>query len=147
MAFKALKAFSLDAINQELKRIWRAIRSSNHSYKSYSALLTQSGTNDPTVKILKNEIGDIVWTYWGPQEGFVKGTLTGAFPADKTVVIVANNREGITRASERNDDNTVYIFSHRGKVTVSSLGEETIVLPKGVNGGLIDTFVEVRVYY
>lgn len=51
------------------------------SYLVYTALMSQSGTNAPTVTILENTIGDIVWTY--SSVGSYNGTLSGAFPANK----------------------------------------------------------------
>jgi calcineurin-like phosphoesterase family protein len=54
--------------------------------KIYTALLSQSGTSDPTVIVLgTNEIGTIVWTR--NSTGNYTGTLTGAFTADKTWAI------------------------------------------------------------
>jgi hypothetical protein len=54
--------------------------------KIYTALLSQSGTSDPTVIILgTNEIGTIVWTR--NSAGNYTGTLSGAFTADKTWAI------------------------------------------------------------
>ncbi len=52
------------------------------SKKTYKALITQVGTSAPTVIVLENTIGDIVWTYSGV--GAYRGTLVGAFPLAKT---------------------------------------------------------------
>ena len=52
-------------------------------YKVYSALISQSGTSDPTVIVLKNTIGNIVWSY--SDVGDYIGTLAGAFTANKTM--------------------------------------------------------------
>jgi hypothetical protein len=55
--------------------------------KIYTALLTQSGTGAPTATVLgTNEIGAIVWTR--NSAGNYTGTLTGAFTADKTWLVV-----------------------------------------------------------
>lgn len=52
-------------------------------YKVYTALITSTGTGDPTVTILgDNTIGTIVWTRVGVGE--YEGTLIGAFPNLKT---------------------------------------------------------------
>lgn len=49
-------------------------------YKSYVAKLTQPGNTDaPTVTVLENTIGNIVWTR--TNIGRYQGTLTGAFTA------------------------------------------------------------------
>jgi len=51
------------------------------TYTKYIALITQSGTNDPTVIELENTIGPIVWSRIST--GVYEGTLTGAFTLDK----------------------------------------------------------------
>jgi hypothetical protein len=57
------------------------------TYTKYVALITQSGTNDPTVVELENTIGPIIWTRVGT--GIYYGTLTGAFTLDKTYVMLS----------------------------------------------------------
>jgi hypothetical protein len=54
----------------------------------YIATISQSGTSDPTVTVLENTIGDIVWTR--TTNGDYRGTLTGAFPIDKTYLMLSN---------------------------------------------------------
>jgi hypothetical protein len=64
------------------------VSSETQTYKVYSALLTQSGTDAPVAVILENTIGDIVWTREDGgigTEGMYKGTLLGAFTAGKSV--------------------------------------------------------------
>jgi len=51
----------------------------------YKAFINQEGTSAPTVNILENTIGDIVWTRAG--EGDYLGTLADAFTTLKTVTI------------------------------------------------------------
>ena len=55
-------------------------------YKRYIANVTQSGSAAPTVSILENTIGDIVWTR--NLAGEYYGTLSNAFPMDKTYIII-----------------------------------------------------------
>lgn len=50
----------------------------------YKALISQSGTSAPTVVILENTIGAIVWTRTNIGEYF--GTLANAFTLDKTFI-------------------------------------------------------------
>lgn len=53
------------------------------SYLVYTALLSQSGTDAPTVTVLENTLGGtVVWTW--EDVGFFRGTLTSAFPSAKT---------------------------------------------------------------
>jgi hypothetical protein len=56
-------------------------------YKKYVALMTQTGTAAPTVIVLENSIGDIVWTR--DSTGIYEGTLTGAFTLDKTYTMMS----------------------------------------------------------
>jgi len=66
------------------------------AYKKYIALISQTGTADPTVTVLENTIGDIVWTRLSA--GNYEGTLTGAFPdADRTYLMIsqANSSQGV----------------------------------------------------
>jgi len=60
---------------------------SGSTYKVYTALMSQSGTNAPTVNILENTIGNIVWTY--SATGSYQGTLVGAFPSGKVFFYMA----------------------------------------------------------
>lgn len=51
--------------------------------KIYVAKIKQSGTDNPTVTVFKNTIGNIVWTRFS--QGIYHGTLEGAFPVGKTI--------------------------------------------------------------
>jgi hypothetical protein len=63
-------------------------------YKKYIALISQSGIADPTVSILENTIGDIVWTRIS--SGSYQGVLTGAFPDDfKTFLTINQNLQNV----------------------------------------------------
>jgi hypothetical protein len=57
------------------------------TYTKYVALISQTGTADPTVFELENTIGPIVWTRIGA--GAYEGTLTGAFTVNKTYSILS----------------------------------------------------------
>jgi hypothetical protein len=58
------------------------------SYKVYTALITQSGLGgDPTVEILENTIGPIVWTW--SSTGIYGGLLNAAFTNEKTWVSIS----------------------------------------------------------
>jgi hypothetical protein len=56
-------------------------------YKKYIALISQTGSAAPTVVVLENSIGDIVWTR--DSTGIYEGTLTGAFTLDKTYTMMS----------------------------------------------------------
>lgn len=52
--------------------------------KIYKAIITQTATNDPTVKEIINTVGKIIWTR--DSIGAYLGTLTGAFTSDKITI-------------------------------------------------------------
>jgi hypothetical protein len=58
-------------------------------YKKYVATISQTGTSDPTVTVLENTIGDIVWTRVGL--GLYSGDLLGAFLNQDKVYLSLNN--------------------------------------------------------
>jgi hypothetical protein len=61
-------------------------------YKKYVATISQTGTSDPTVTILENTIGDIMWTRVGV--GVYQGVLSTAFPdQDKTYLMINQNTQ------------------------------------------------------
>jgi hypothetical protein len=62
------------------------------TYQKYVALISQSGTADPTITILENTIGNIVWTR--ASTGDYLGTLIGAFPQLKTFIVFQNFYSG-----------------------------------------------------
>ena len=63
-------------------------------YKKYIANVTQSGSSAPTVSILENTIGDIVWTR--TSSGVYQGVLFNAFPDDfKTYLTINQNLQNL----------------------------------------------------
>lgn len=72
--------------NYNLNSSWRQLVSSA-PYKSYVALLTQSGTNAPIASVLENSIGGTpVWSR--NVAGDYRLTITGAFTTGKTQVFI-----------------------------------------------------------
>lgn len=63
--------------------------SNNTSYTVYTALITQAGTDAPSVIVMANTIGNIVWTRTSP--GIYKGTLTGRFTEENTWTLIIDN--------------------------------------------------------
>jgi hypothetical protein len=64
---------------------WVNNTTSESGYRSYVALMSQTGTAAPTATILENSLGDIVWTR--NTTGIYYGTLNGAFPIEKTFTL------------------------------------------------------------
>lgn len=80
--------------------------SSSDEYLSYVALLTQSGANAPVATILKNTIGNIVWSR--TNGGEYRATLVGAFPATKTWLSFNNLQwDGMYQGYFARNDNDV----------------------------------------
>jgi hypothetical protein len=101
-------------------------------YSIYTALLSQSGTSDPTAVILgDNTIGSIVWTR--DALGAYSGTLSGAFTASKTFILIGQNADGITANCTRSNNNAVQI-----KTYITASGGSTDVFS--------DLSIEIRVY-
>jgi len=87
-------------VDEEIIRRWISENSPSPSlsYLVYTAVLTQSGTGAPVPTILgSNTIGVIVWTR--TSAGLYKGTLNGAFVANKTFATVTNNGSISTSSS------------------------------------------------
>ena len=104
------------------------------SYQKYVALISQTGANDPTVYILENTIGDIVWTRAAAGDYF--GTLNGVFLEPKTYILFQNqfNIGGDYISSVfRWDNDNVAIQTRDG-------------LGAGADDILYNTTIEIRIY-
>jgi len=101
------------------------------TYTKYIATISQTGTADPTVTILENTIGDIVWTRFAV--GSYLGTLTGAFPdQDKTYLIVGKSNQNFFDLYRANSDELYLLSSDPLNVLSDNL--------------LVNTTIEIRVY-
>lgn len=100
------------------------------NYKQYVALLSNNN-GTVTVKILKNDIGAIVWT--NPSNGRVDGTLSGVFVADKTFILNGGMASYFV-SSRRQDNDFVSFFLRYYDNTVSGTPNFT------------DLQIEIRVY-
>jgi hypothetical protein len=84
----------------------------------YIATISQSGTSDPTVTVLENTIGDIVWTRIAV--GRYHGTLSGAFPdQDRLYLYLSNSQQNnyvaIFRVSANIIEIITYDFTNTGQ--------------------------------
>ena len=113
-------------------QLFEAYKKTRKPYNVYTALITQSGTSDPTVIILgQNEIGSIAWTRVAVGE--YKGTLSGAFTNAKTFLNLSSLGES-GHIFSRTNSNEVSL------IVVSAGGS-------GVDGELVSSSIEIRVYY
>jgi hypothetical protein len=85
----------------------RAVSDILPTYTKYIALISQSSTAAPTVIELENTIGPIVWTRTAV--GIYFGTLTGAFTASKTYVMLSQVETNSIVMAERRDNNSIEI--------------------------------------
>ena len=70
--------------------VTQVVAQSLTGYKEYVAIFNQSGSNAPTVTIIKNELNDsIAWIRLA--SGLYQGALTGGFTLGKTVGITSTN--------------------------------------------------------
>jgi hypothetical protein len=103
-------------------------------YKIYSALLTQSGTDNPVAVVLENTIGgDIVWTR--DNQGIYLGTTSALFDIDKTVFICG-------QSGYSSDGFTTCFYNSTSVVTVNTF-DSTFSLNDQILG---KTLIEIRVY-
>lgn len=93
--------------------------------KIYRAILTQSGTAAPTVVVLENTVGNIVWTR--SSTGIYVGTLYAAFQPGKVFLVLGASINAVTSSFTRTTLNTVTINTT-------------------TDGILSETAVEIRVY-
>lgn len=113
-------------------QLFEALRILTKPYKLYVALISQTSTNAPTVKILGfNEIGNIVWTR--DNVGQYSGTLSSAFVVDKTHLSISSGQGGgLEQRLDRVDANTLSINAFIGGSNADS--------------GMDDVSLEIRVY-
>lgn len=103
-------------------------------YKSYVAVLSQSGTSAPTATVLKNELsGSIVFTYSGL--GVYIGTLAGAFIQNKTYATISQTNYQTTAMIS-------FFFPNQDIFQLSVLNSSG----GGQNNSLSMAMLEIRVY-
>lgn len=111
---------------------------STPSYKVYTALLTQSGTDAPVATILENTLSGIpVWTR--VNTGNYTITLTGEFTTNKTIVSCSN----VT--STQGSDGRIIVYNDEGIygdfMSIKCLSNGNLPVD-----GLIDQYIEIKVY-
>lgn len=83
-------------------------------YYKYTALLTQSGTANPTADVKESSFGDIVWVRnnQGEYEGFIQKWDLGAILASELTVMINNvNFDGVISAQYIPSNNSIYILT------------------------------------
>jgi hypothetical protein len=108
-------------------------------YKEYVAVFSQTSTQDPEVSVKKNNLGgEVVWTR--EDVGVYVGTLTGAFPAGRTV---SPNKFQILSPPTSSD-----LAMSVSVASEDSLSVETSTYTTGdfIDGALDETLVVIYVY-
>ena len=112
---------------------------SSPSYKVYTALLTQTGTNPPVATVLENTIGNISFSY--VEQGTYQINSSGLFTLNKTMLIMSPFQSGTGFMIQN-----INFLNNPLNNTDSSL----IVIsanPSGAfNEKLFNTPIEIRVY-
>jgi hypothetical protein len=103
-------------------------------YSVYTALLSQSGTSDPTAIVLgNNTIGAIVWTR--NSTGSYTGTLTGAFTSNKTWLIC-----------QKGDGSGSFVNGLLFRSSANALSLDVRDNTNTVTDGFTNLSIEIRVY-
>lgn len=105
-----ITVLTLDTKNNIIPKTINGIEDSINSYKVYLATVddqTGTGVSNPNINILKNTIGNIVWTRI--TTGLFFGTLAGAFPARKTYLSITPSSPTGSYSIFRNTDDIIVI--------------------------------------
>ena len=106
------------------------------SYYKYTALLSQSGTSDPTADVKEGSFGEIVWTRQNPGEyqGIIQNWEIGTILGSELTVMINNvNFDGVISAQYVPSNNSIDIFT-----TQIGVGF--------VDNYLVNTTIEIRYY-
>lgn len=108
--------------------------------KVYRALLTQTGTSDPTATVLENSLGGtLVWTR--SSAGTYVATLTGAFPSAKAHLLIGSIQGGTSFEKAKLTRTSADALS-----LVTKNIDLTIPSATATDAMLVETAVEIRVY-
>lgn len=125
------------------------IDSTYRGYKVYTAIISQTGTNAPTVySELENTLGGIVWSR--SAQGRYLLTLTGAFPDQKKVFVIF----GAADYSEVGDPAVLkickptYYYDTVNRIAIESYLDQQGIPSNGQrdDGLLNKQHIEIRVY-
>lgn len=113
------------------------------SYKVYTALLTQTGTNAPVATVLENTLGvDLEWVYDGSDGNYSVISPSSVFKLNKTYTVLQfwgdDNASPRTGVAYLNDEYHLSVFSRDyDGAQINKIGDPT--------SGFL-TSIEIRVY-
>ena len=117
-------------INPTKKFLLSAVIEAGLGYTTYTALLDQTGVNNPVATVLKNDIGaTITWTRTAFGE-FTATASSAVFTAAKTIVFLNNGIGALGNSSVR----------------WSNPGTTTVFLDALQDGFLTNASIEIRIY-
>jgi hypothetical protein len=109
-------------------------RSDILGYKSYVAILNQTGIDAPVANVLYNDIGLVTWNYAGV------GQYTGSCPSfdetKMTVQLSQNANWGAVTTAANMDSNEIYITTYDLPSTFDNYSDDV----------LYKSYIEVRLY-
>ncbi len=113
--------------------------------KVYRALVSQSGTDDPTVLIQENTLGEIVWSR--DSAGNYFGRLTGAFPEEETSCLTTSILTAASPVPEYNsliwyDADSVFLESGTLAIVIPGLDPAKFVAV-AADDILFNTLIEI----
>jgi hypothetical protein len=128
------KSGSDETKNFSIGSIVNLVENGGRPYKSYSALLTQSGTSAPTAIVLENTLGGgLIWSY--TNEGYYTATLVEGFSIGNTFATANSSPLGAASFNLdlglTSDTNELYSYNFSNVLSNSILAK---------------TPVEIRVY-
>ena len=99
----------MNKIENLFRILSKKINNIEPEYKVYVALISDNNTQNPTVIILENTIGEIVWTR--PLTGLYRGTLNNAFTSNKVFISVVQGSSTSHLSGHSPDSSAVLIGS------------------------------------
>lgn len=121
-----------------LNKVNAIFKTPRKSYKVYTAIISQTGTGNPTATVLENTLGaTITWTR--TNVGEYNGALTGAFTSNKTALFFGpqNDLNGpIYMSGGRLDADNIFIHTWTGPDFSAASGAD----------GFDELILEIRVY-
>ena len=134
-----LELFNTTTNSKQIYDGTRWVEAAHPLYKVYTALLTQSGTSAPTATVLENTLGGtVVWSY--NSAGDYTATLSGAFTSNKTWLMCNAGQTTDTYAGN-------FVIAELNLIDVNSVRVITSTGGSGADDELLNTSIEIRVYY
>ena len=108
-----------------------------NGYRTYAALVSQQGTDDPVAIELENSVGKIVW----------KRTATGIYHADLIDGFPNNATTAITSDSAYSLAGYTYITTVRNGNPSDFIAVETFDSTDAASDGILGyTYIEIKIY-